>query len=210
MPTRAGDITRLIATDLACIRGGRIVFERLSFAVPSGSALVLTGPNGAGKSSLLRVIAGLVRPSMGTVAAEGGDAEHTLAEHCHYAGHLDPVKASLSVGENLEFWRDFLGGEPARSIDDALAAVGLGSLADLPGGYLSAGQRRRLSLARLIAVHRPIWLLDEPTAALDRSGQEMFATLCAAHLAAGGIIVAATHAPLALPGEQNLALGGAA
>lgn len=210
MPTRAGDITRLIATDLSCIRGGRIVFDGLSFAVPAGSALMLTGPNGAGKSSLLRVIAGLVRASAGTVAAEGGDAELTIAEQCHYAGHLDPVKASLSVGENLKFWRNFLGGEQARSIDDALAAVGLGSLADLPGGYLSAGQRRRLSLARLIATHRPIWLLDEPTAALDTSGQEIFETLCAAHLAAGGIVVAATHAPLALPGEQNLALGAAA
>lgn len=217
MSIRALCPMRLLATDLACERGGRVVFERLDFAVAGGSALVLTGPNGAGKSSLLRVIAGLVRASGGRIVAEGGDAELSLAEQCHYAGHLDPVKTALTVRENLAFWVDFLGGFPflgglpggevPRPIDEALSAAGLAALADLPGGYLSAGQRRRLSLARLIAVRRPVWLLDEPTAALDAGGQKTFAALCGEHLAGGGIIVAATHAPLGLAPAETLELG---
>jgi heme exporter protein A len=129
-----------------------------------------------------------------------------LAEQAHYLGHCDALKPALSVAENLAFWRDFFGGEagqPAQS----LAAVGLDQAAHLPAAYLSAGQRRRLSLARLLAVKRPIWLLDEPAAALDASGQSLFAGLMSEHLAGGGLIVAATHGPLGIEAKE-LRIGG--
>jgi heme exporter protein A len=201
---------RILASDLACIRGGRQVFAGLSFAVTAGEALAVTGPNGAGKSSLLRLVAGLLRPAAGRLALEGGDGELTLGEQAHYLGHQDALKSSLSVRENLAFWTEFLGGggKPDQAKDDApLAAVGLGGLTRLPALHLSAGQRRRLSLARLIAVPRPIWLLDEPSAALDAGAQAMLAELMRNHLSAGGIILAATHGPLGLERAQELRLG---
>jgi heme exporter protein A len=198
---------RLVARTLACERGGRIVFDALSFAVAGGEALVLTGPNGAGKSSLLRVLAGLLRLRSGDLTLEGGDAELSLSEQCHFAGHFDPVKPALTVHDNLRFWADFLGGAPGQAVNEALDAVGLADLVDLPAGYLSAGQRRRLSLARLLAVHRPVWLLDEPTAALDAAAQARFAALCGEYLRSGGILVAATHAPLRIGAHASLELG---
>jgi len=197
---------RLMASDLGCVRGGRQVFRELSFAVGAGEALLVTGPNAVGKSSLLRLVAGLVRPQQGRLELAGGDPELTLGEQAHYLGHLDALKPSLSVGENLTFWVDFLGGGQAKG-GAALAAVGLGALAHLPATYLSAGQRRRLSLARLIAVGRPIWLLDEPTSALDASGQAMLADLMRAHLSRGGLILAATHGPIGLDRTMELRLG---
>jgi heme exporter protein A len=197
---------RLTASDLACARGGRQVFRNLSFAVGAGEALLVTGPNAVGKSSLLRLVAGLLRPQQGQLELTGGDAELTIGEQAHYLGHQDALKPSLSVVENLTFWVDFLGGGQAKGAT-ALAAVGLGALAHLPATYLSAGQRRRLSLARLIAVERPIWLLDEPTSALDASGQAMLAELMRAHLAHGGLILAATHGPIGLDGTMELRLG---
>jgi heme exporter protein A len=197
---------RLVASDLGCVRGGRQVFRELSFAVGAGEALLVTGPNAVGKSSLLRLVAGLVRPQQGRLELAGGDPELTLGEQAHYLGHLDALKPSLSVSENLTFWVDFLGGGQAKGAA-ALATVGLGALAHLPATYLSAGQRRRLSLARLIAVERPIWLLDEPTSALDASGQAMLAELMRAHLAQGGLILAATHGPIGLDGTMELRLG---
>jgi heme exporter protein A len=205
-PNRVVRLMRLVAAELACIRGGRRVFRHLSFAVEAGGALLVTGPNGAGKSTLLRLVAGLVRADEGTLTLEAGDPELTVAEQAHYLGHLDALKPSLSVQENLAFWADFLG-PGSRRVDAALAAVGLGSLARLPAGYLSAGQRRRLSLARVVAVDRPIWLLDEPTAALDQAAQAMLADLMRAHLATGGLIVASTHGPIGLPGATELRLG---
>src|ERR1700689_5510763 len=153
---------RLFAVDLACHRGGRDVFAGLSFAGASGEALTVTGRNGAGKSSLLRLIVGLVRAAAGRLALEGGDPELTVGEQAHYLGHQDALKPSLSVGENLRFWSAFFGAASAE-IGEPLPAVGLDTLIDLPAAYLSAGQRRRLSIARLLAVKRPIWLLDEPT-----------------------------------------------
>jgi len=200
---------RLSALDLACRRGGREVFAGLEFAVSGGQALSVTGRNGSGKSSLLRLVAGLVRPAGGRIDWEGGDPELTLGEQAHYLGHQDPLKPSLTVLENLQFWSRYLGAERAAP-EAALAAVGLDGLDHLPAAYLSAGQKRRLSLARLITVQRPIWLLDEPTSALDTSAQERLASLMQEHLAGGGLILAATHGPLVLAGARELRLGDAA
>ena len=199
--------TRLLATELACVRGGRRVFAGLSFALGAGEALLVGGPNGAGKSSLLRAVAGLVRIEAGRLDLENGDGDATLGEQAHYLGHQDALKPSLTVAENLDFWARYLDGGAA--IAAALDAVGLGSIASLPAAYLSAGQRRRLSIARLIAVERPLWLLDEPTSALDAAAQTMLAGLMRSHLAAGGMILAATHGPIGLDGAKELRLGGA-
>jgi heme exporter protein A len=197
---------RLRGSDLACVRGGREVFRGLAFTVEAGEALVVTGPNGAGKSSLLRMVAGLVRPQQGQLELEGGDVELTRGEHVHYLGHQDALKPSLSVRENLGFWAALLGGDGTKS-DVALAAVGLGELAQLPAVYLSAGQRRRLAVARLIAVERSIWLLDEPTSTLDAAAQAMLADLMRAHLAGHGLILVASHGPIGLDGAKELRLG---
>jgi heme exporter protein A len=155
----------------------------------------------------LRLVAGLLRPAAGAVALSGGEPELSVAEQAHYLGHQDALKPSLTVWENLRFWTDFLDA-PAPSAT-ALAAVGLDELADLPAAYLSAGQRRRLSIARLIAAPRRLWLLDEPTAALDSAAQARLTELMRKHLAGGGLIVAATHGPLGLDGARELRLGGA-
>jgi heme exporter protein A len=196
---------RLSAIDLACHRGGRDVFAGLSFAVASGEVLTVTGRNGAGKSSLLRTIVGLVRIAQGKLVLEGGDPELSIAEQAHYLGHQDALKPSLTVAENLRFWAGFLGTQ-APDIQPALAAVGLDELADLPAAYLSAGQRRRLSIARLVAVKRPIWLLDEPTSTLDASAQDRLAGLMRAHLTDGGLIMAATHGGIGLETVRELRL----
>ena len=189
---------QLSGREVSCVRGGRKVFSRLSFDAASGEALAVVGPNGSGKTSLLRLIAGVLAPAGGSIVLEGGEAELTLPEQSHYLGHRDALKPALSVSENLNFWRDFLGGAKS-SPAESLAVVELDHAARLPAAYLSAGQRRRLSIARLLTVQRPVWLLDEPTNALDTAGQKLFATLMGDHLARGGLIVAATHAPLGVP-----------
>jgi heme exporter protein A len=202
---------RLSGRGVRCVRGGREVFSGLDFEASSGEAVAITGPNGAGKTSLLRLIAGLLTMADGSIDLWGGEAELTLPEQAHYLGHRDALKPALSVMENLCFWRDFLGGaafDAAESLaaeslaTESLAAVGLDHAARLPAAYLSAGQRRRLSIARLLAVRRPIWLLDEPTSALDAAGQSLFAALMGDHLSRGGLIVAATHAPLGLAARE--------
>src|ERR1700726_215159 len=173
---------RLLGRGVRCVRGGREVFSGLDFEASSGEALAITGANGSGKTSLLRMIAGLLAIAGGSIGLEGGEAELTLPEQAHYLGHRDALKPALSVLENLIFWRDFLGGEasdPAQS----LAAVGLDHAARLPAAYLSAGQRRRLSIARLLAVRRPLWLLDEPTSTLDAAAQARLGEIMQAHLA---------------------------
>jgi heme exporter protein A len=197
---------RLSGSGLGCVRGSREVFRDVSFALADGGALAVTGPNGAGKSSLLRLLAGLIQPSAGAITLEGGDADRNIGEQAHYLGHLDALKSSLTVAENLAFWASYLGDGATPA--PALAAVGLEALADLPAAYLSAGQRRRLSLARLAAVRRPIWLLDEPASALDAAGQQRLAELMGEHLASGGMIVAATHGPLGVEAKE-LRLGRA-
>jgi heme exporter protein A len=199
---------QLSGRGVTCVRGGREVFAGLDFAAISGEAVAVMGRNGSGKTSLLRLIAGLLIPAGGTIALDGGDTELTLPEQCHYLGHRDALKPALSVAENLSFWADFLGGERFDAAE-SLAAVGLDHAADLPAAFLSAGQRRRLSLARLLTIHRPVWLLDEPTTALDAAGQDMFGGLMRDHLASGGLIIAATHAPLGIEARE-LRIGGMA
>jgi len=188
-------------------RGGRIVLSGLSFAVAAGEALLVTGRNGAGKSTLLRVLAGLLPFQAGKILLPGATDELRAAETIHYLGYEDALKPSLSVRENLEFWAAMLGQGGGLSPRDALAAFGIARLLDLPAAYLSAGQKRRVALARLLLNPRPVWLLDEPLIALDLSAQDTLASIMAAHVAGGGAIVAASHAPLGLP-ARALDLGG--
>jgi heme exporter protein A len=194
---------RLVVNDLAVRRGEQEIFSGISFALSPGDALVVTGANGAGKSTLLKTVAGFLSPAAGSVTLEdGGDAP--LPEQCHYLGHDNALKNTLTVAENLLFWQRFLG--PGLTVADALKRVGLAAIADLPVGYLSAGQKRRAAIARLLATARPIWLVDEPTAALDRDWQRRFSALVRKYLGDGGIVLAATHQALGLSGANELAL----
>lgn len=198
---------RLVADGLAGERGGEPVFSGIGFSLENGQALIVSGPNGSGKSTLLCIVAGLLPASGGAVRLEGGGEDHpTAASACHYLGHLNAMKPALTVAENLAFWRDFLG-VPDRDIGEALETVGLGGIGHLPFGYLSAGQKRRVSIARLLVARRPIWLLDEPTAALDKASEIRFAGLMQAHLEQDGMIVAATHQSLGLDGAMELRMG---
>ena len=192
-------------TDLACIRGGRLVFAGLSLRADGGSLTLLRGANGAGKTSLLRLVAGIAEPDQGRIALVGGDAALTLSQQCHFIGDRDALKLHLTVAENLRFWLAFLDGG---DLDRALGSFGLTALADLQAAVLSTGQRRRLALSRLALVPRPLWLLDEPTVGLDAASRERLAGLMTAHLATGGIIIAATHVELGLAGIE-LRLGEA-
>lgn len=193
------------ATGLAAFRGERPVFRDLDFVVEAGGALLLTGPNGSGKSTLLRLLAGLLRPTAGTLTWDGADALADLPMHARrvaYVGHQDAVKPGLTAAENLRFAARLSGGK----VRDALAAVGLEELADLPARMLSAGQRRRLALARLVLSQAPLWLLDEPTLGLDAVSVERFGTMLDAHRAANGMVIAATHLPLPMRESTELAL----
>ncbi len=201
---------RLTASDLSMERGGRRLFSGVAFEAEAGSGLIVTGPNGAGKSSMLRGLSGFLPFAGGAFALEGGDPERTLGEQSHYLGHADALKSALTAGENLAFWAGTLGGDPGReSCRAALARVGLVHVIDFPARALSAGQRRRVALARLLVAHRPVWLLDEPTTALDAAAQAAFAGIMRGFMDAGGIVVAATHAPLGLTGARTLRLGAA-
>lgn len=198
---------RLVAQDLTCQRGGRIVFRNVFFALEAGEALVVTGPNGAGKSSLLRQLAGLVDVAGGELFLEGGLPDANIAEQAHYIGHLDALKAAMSVRETAEFWAEFLGGSE-KTIDQALDAFDLVALSDLPVAYLSAGQRRRLTLSRLLIARRALWLLDEPNMALDAASLARLVSIMEAHLEGGGLIVAAMHQSLGLGQSRSLELAG--
>ncbi|NML75556.1 heme ABC exporter ATP-binding protein CcmA [Rhizobium sp. S-51] len=204
---------RLIAEDLAARRGEDLIFVNVSFQLTPGEAMVLTGRNGSGKSTLLRVLAGLLRPEKGSVEAvfRDGRESRPAREVSHYLGHRNAMKQELTVIENLGFWQSFLGdveGGEGRSIEEAADMVGLGGITHLPFGYLSAGQQRRFAMAKLLVAHRPVWILDEPTAALDASADEMFAGLVHEHLANGGIAIAATHQPLGLKDAKALVMKG--
>jgi heme exporter protein A len=198
-------VKALVGDNLSCRRGFKLLFEGLAVSAAAGRALVVVGPNGAGKSSLLRILAGLLAPTAGTVRLDGGG--ESLGDHLHYLGHEDAVKGALTVAANLAFWRTVLGGG-GLEVEEALEEVGLGGLGRLRAQVLSAGQKRRLAIARLLVAKRPVWVLDEPTTALDVKAQARFAAFGRAHLAAGGLLIAATHAPLDLGETDELRLGG--
>lgn len=214
----------LTVTDLAVQRGGRILLTDLSFRLAGGEALVLTGPNGAGKTSLLRTIAGYLHPSSGEILLLEADAPGMqesrhggteVGQRCHFIGHLDGLKAQLTVAENLSFWARFLDGDrPAsareEAVERAMAAFGVDALTDIPAAYLSAGQKRRLGLARLLVAKRPVWLLDEPSVSLDAASVDLLRAAIGRHLSARGIVIAATHLPLGIAAARTLELRPAA
>jgi len=193
----------LVARELACRRGGRLIFRALSFALQPGDAMLLTGPNGSGKSSLLRVLAGLSPPLSGALEWDGAAISQDAAGHrarLHFVGHHDAVKPVLTALEMLSFWGALRESGPPRAQQakarQALETLGLGPLALSPCRLLSAGQKKRLALARLFADHAPLWLLDEPTNGLDAGGVRLLEDCISAHRKAGGIVIAATHIPI--------------
>ncbi len=204
---------QLIAENLILERGGRIVVEGLSFRLEGGSALILTGPNGAGKSTLLRALAGYLRPAAGSVRVGGAGEDREASEVCHFVGHLDGIKTHLTAAENLSFWAKYLAGSAdadrpiAVRVEEALERFALDALGAIPAGYLSAGQKRRLALARLAVAARPLWLLDEPTVSLDAASVRVLVDAIDAHLATGGMAVIATHVPMELRSAQAIQLG---
>ncbi|MGF6257738.1 heme ABC exporter ATP-binding protein CcmA [Ensifer sp. LBL] len=203
---------RLMAEGLSAKRGEDLIFNDISFVLDASEALVVTGPNGSGKSTLLRVLAGLLRPESGHLKLENAPPEIAHpSELSHYLGHRNAMKRELTVAENLSFWRDFMGDSPegkGATLTEAVEAVGLPDIAHLPFGYLSAGQQRRMAMAKLLIAYRPIWILDEPTAALDAGADRLFADLVKAHLGKGGIVIAATHQPLGLDRTKELHMTG--
>jgi heme exporter protein A len=203
-------LTGLAVEGVAITRGERLLFEGLSFAVAKGEAVALTGANGAGKTSLLRAIAGFLSPVAGTIRFEGGegeiDAEDARSEALHLLGHHDGLKSGRTVAEELRFQAEWTGGDKAGAAA-AAETLGLKPLLDLEIRKLSAGQRRRVALARLLAAPRTLWLLDEPLAPLDTERRAAFGDLMASHLASGGMIVAAVHDPLPVP-ARAVEIGG--
>jgi heme exporter protein A len=199
---------RLTADKITLERGGRQLFAGLSLNVEEGEALIVVGPNGAGKSSLLRAIAGFLPLAAGSLALQGGEPESSVGEQAHYLGHADALKGALTASENLAFWAGVLGGDSRRSAWlAALGRLGLAHVADFPVRALSAGQKRRVGLARLLVARRGLWLLDEPTVALDAAAQGLFSEVMREHLRSRGLIVAATHAPLGIEATRTLRLG---
>lgn len=181
----------LSVAELCAVRGFRTLFEGLNLSLAPGGLLELRGTNGAGKSTLLRMIAGLSRPAAGRIEWTGADDKD---DHRHFLGHLDAIKPQESARQQAMFWAGFFGvGEPRKAAREALKAVGMGQRMDVPGRGLSAGQRRRLALTRLVMAPRAVWLLDEPLAALDQDGQALVRSLVADHRARGGMVIAAMH-----------------
>ncbi len=197
---------QLLVDRLTVSRGERRVLEGLSFKLAPGEGLLLTGPNGAGKTTLIRTIAGFLRPDVGTVRLEGAEEPEDVGPHCHMIGHQNGIKPSLTVAENLAFWARYLG-DNAAGIEPALQRLNLAEIDDLPAGYLSAGQKRRLGLARLLVAKRPLWLLDEPTVSLDAASTAVLAEIVAEHVTGGGMAIAATHIPLGIASMRELKLG---
>jgi heme exporter protein A len=209
-PAGAFALNRVEARELACTRGGRAVFSGVSFGLERGQALAVTGPNGAGKSSLLRLLAGLLRPDSGRIHFEGRAEDEPVT---HYFGHADAQKPALTLREALRFWSSLYQQQGQVALDadfnEAADAVGLRNALDLHVGVLSAGQRRRAGLARLVLTPRPLWLLDEPAASLDSEGETLLARLMREHLGRGGLIIAATHQDLPVAPAAVLNLGAA-
>jgi len=208
MHLEGGNSLALQVMDLSCVRGGRLVFSGVSFRVERGQLLAVTGPNGSGKSSLLRLLAGLLRPQAGNIRLEGvGEDEGAV----HYLGHADGLKSAQTLRETLRFWTTVYQqrGRVAleSDLEEAATRVGLRHALALPVGVLSAGQRRRASLARFILSERLLWLLDEPLTSLDREGELMLGSLMERHLASGGIVVAATHQNLPIEAHALINLG---
>lgn len=196
------------AENLLCIRGERIVFTGLGFTLDSGGAMVLRGPNGSGKSSLLRLMAGLGRPIEGVLRWNGDDIHDEFTAHrarTAYVGHADGVKPALTVRENLAFWAGL--GDNGNRVPDAIERMGLSALADVAGRFLSAGEKRRLALARLLVRDAPLWLLDEPTVGLDSGALDIFESLLADHCAGGGMVAVSTHTPIRVEPAQEMQLG---
>jgi heme exporter protein A len=197
----------LAANALACERNGRVIFSDLSFELRDGEAAMLRGPNGSGKTSLLRLIAGLLPAAAGTVVLTGNGGP--MAQRTHFIGHQDAIKAVLTVAENLEFWAAILGDARASvDIGKALSAFALEALRHEPAAILSAGQRRRLALSRLFLVPRPLWLLDEPSTALDRQSLTVLRGHMDLHLAEGGLILMASHDDALGPVNATISLAG--
>ena len=192
---------KLVAENLTCERGERIVFRGIDFSVAAGEMLILKGPNGAGKTSLLRLIAGLVEPADGRLELEGGHAELSIGQQCHLVAHQNAVKPTLTVRENLEFWSGFLGGG---QVDQALEAFNLTALESYATALLSAGQLRRLTLSRLLVIPRVLWLLDEPTVGLDTNSTGALRNTMQDQLDRGGMIIAATHIDLGMKQARTL------
>ncbi len=202
---------RLNAQGLAARRGEDLLFSDISFNLTAGDSLILTGRNGSGKSTLLRAVAGLLHLDAGRITWTGPGDKSRPAEVCHYLGHRNAMKPEMTVAENLSFWKTFFGdftGGTGASVPEAAEMVGLGGITHLPFGYLSAGQQRRMAFAKLLVAHRPVWILDEPTAALDSRAEQTFTDLIKRHLQAGGLLLAATHQPLGLENTQELRMAG--
>lgn len=197
------------ADGLSCNRGGLVVFSDLSFRLKGGELLAVTGPNGAGKSSLLRLLAGLLRPAAGATRFEGRGEDAAVT---HYLGHADALKPALTLRETLRFWAGVYRQQGRvvldQDIDECAETTGVRHALDLPVGVLSAGQRRRAALSRLLLSERPLWLLDEPASSLDRDGEGLLGLLMTAHLSRKGLIVVATHQELPIRPSATLSLGG--
>ena len=207
-PTAADPAARLAGRDLGCVRGDRAIFAGLDFDLPAGGALVLSGPNGSGKSSLLRVLASLLPPAAGQLTWDGQDIDAEPEAHrarLHYQGHHEALKPELTARENLSFWAG-LHGRATGAVERALTRFGLAELADQPVRLLSAGQRRRLSLSRILASPAPLWLLDEPSVGLDARSVRTLEAVIETHRAQGGLVVLATHQPLALAEPRELSV----
>ncbi len=215
---------KLVIDTLTVNRGDRTILDGVSLTVGAGQAMILSGPNGSGKTTLLRALAGFLPAASGTIRFEGGVADTSLAEQSHVVGHANAIKANLTARENLEFWQTFLGAADAPSeqmtenaihrpvnhrVDRALAHFGLDALDDYPAAYLSAGQKRRLGLARLLVASRPVWLLDEPTVSLDAASTQRLAAAIDAHTAHGGLVIAATHMPMVVQRSFEFSLQAA-
>jgi len=194
---------------ISCIRGGRLVFEDLSFELSSGDAMLLTGPNGSGKSTLLRLMAGLIAPTLGSMEWDGEPIAEEPADHrarLHYLAHAEAIKPALTVAEDLAFWQALNGS--ASAVNGAIEALGLQDRSSIPCRYLSAGQRRRLALARLLVSDTDLWLLDEPSVGLDTASLGRLREAIADHRAGGGMVIAATHVDLGFDSALGLDIGG--